>query len=137
MPEEFYGYKANPAEMSFAGLMVHIANSNQFRFAQISEDKTPAPAAPKQWTKATIIDRLRESFDYCIGKLGRLRRSNSRNHSRWIGISVQQRAEPRFCWACTSIPPTTAHKRKCTCAPTISSHRITGRKSLDAARASA
>ena len=70
MPEEFYGYKANPAEMSFAGLMVHIANSNQFRFAQISEDKTPAPAVPKQWSKATIIDRLRESFDYCIGKLG-------------------------------------------------------------------
>jgi len=70
MPEEFYGYKANPAEMSFAGLMVHIANSNQFRFAQISEDKAPAPAAPKQWTKTTIIDRLRESFDYCIGKLG-------------------------------------------------------------------
>ena len=70
MPEEFYGFKANAAEMSFAGLMVHIAGSNQFRFAQISEDKTPTPASPKQWTKATIVDRLRESFDYCIGKLG-------------------------------------------------------------------
>src|SRR5260370_38193870 len=68
MPEEFYGYKANAAEMSFAGLMVHIANSNQFRFAQISEDKTPAPAAPQQWSKPTLIDRLRESFDYGIVK---------------------------------------------------------------------
>lgn len=70
MPEEFYSYKANAEEMNFASLMVHIAGSNQFRFAQVSEDKSPAPAAPKQWTKVTIIDRLRESFDYCIVKLG-------------------------------------------------------------------
>ncbi len=70
MPEEFYRYKANPAEMNFASLMVHIAGSNRFRFAQVSEDKSPAPATPKQWTKATIIDQLRDSFDYCIGKLG-------------------------------------------------------------------
>jgi len=70
MPEEFYGYKANAEEMTFAGLMLHIANANEFRFAQISEDKAPAVVAPRYWPKTAVINRLRESFDYCIGKLG-------------------------------------------------------------------
>src|ERR1041385_1375392 len=52
MPEEFYKFKPNPEEMSFGALMVHIADSNRFRFAQISEDKSPFPPSPKQWTKA-------------------------------------------------------------------------------------
>jgi uncharacterized damage-inducible protein DinB len=70
MPEKFYAFKPNPEEMHFGSLMVHIADSNRFRFAQVSEDKTHAPAMPKELTKAAIIDRLRESFDYCIAKLG-------------------------------------------------------------------
>jgi len=70
MPEKFYSFKPNPAEMNFGSLMVHIADSNRFRFAQVSEDKTPAPPAPKNFDKAAIIERLGESFDYCIAKLG-------------------------------------------------------------------
>jgi uncharacterized damage-inducible protein DinB len=69
MPEKFYAFKPNPAEMNFASLMVHIAGSNRFRFAQISEDKSPAPPAPNKVNKETIIAALRESFDYCIQKL--------------------------------------------------------------------
>ncbi len=69
MPEKFYRFKPNPAEMNFVSLMVHIADSNRFRFAQVSEDKAPAPAMPKEVNKAVIIERLRDSFDYCIGKL--------------------------------------------------------------------
>jgi uncharacterized damage-inducible protein DinB len=70
MPEKLYGFKPNPEEMNFGSLMVHIGDSNRFRFAQVAEDKTPAPAMPKEVTKASIIDRLRDSFDYCIAKLG-------------------------------------------------------------------
>ncbi len=69
MPERFYRFKPNPAEMNFATLMVHIADSNRFRFAQVSDDKTPAPALPKEVNKAVIVDRLRDSFDYCIARL--------------------------------------------------------------------
>ena len=32
MPESDYGFKATPAEMSFGGLMVHIADSSVYRF---------------------------------------------------------------------------------------------------------
>jgi uncharacterized damage-inducible protein DinB len=70
MPEKFYAFKPNPEEMNFATLMIHIANSNRFRFAQVSEAKTAAPAQPKEWNKAAIIDWLRASFDYCIETLG-------------------------------------------------------------------
>jgi uncharacterized damage-inducible protein DinB len=69
MPENLYGFKPNPAEMNFASLMIHIADSNRFRFAQVSGDKTPAPPAPKQWNKASIIEHMRHSFDYCIEKM--------------------------------------------------------------------
>jgi uncharacterized damage-inducible protein DinB len=70
MPEKFYSFKPNPEEMNFGSLMIHIADSNRFRFAQVSEDKTPGPPAPKNFDKAAIIERLGESFDYCIAKLG-------------------------------------------------------------------
>jgi hypothetical protein len=66
MPEKFYSFKANPEEMSFATLLIHIANSNRFRFAQVAEAKTPPPAAPKEWNKAVIVDWVRASFNYCI-----------------------------------------------------------------------
>jgi len=70
MPEKFYSFKANPEEMTFATLLIHIANSNRFRFAQVAEAKTPPPAAPKEWNKAVIVDWVRASFDYCIETLG-------------------------------------------------------------------
>jgi len=70
MHEKFYKFKPNPQEMNFATLMVHIADSNRFRFAQIAGDKSPAPAAPKEWNKEAIVARLGDSFDYCIQKLG-------------------------------------------------------------------
>ncbi len=70
MPEKFYSFKPNPEEMNFAALMIHIANSNRLRFAQVAEDKLPAPPAPKQWNKDLIVDWLRASFDYSIAMLG-------------------------------------------------------------------
>jgi len=108
MPEDLYGYKANAEEMSFAGLMVHIANSNQFRFAQVSEDKSPAPAAPKQWTKATIIDRLRESFDYCIGKLGTITEEQLK---RQFQVGWYQRPEASGSQILLGMYAHTAHHR--------------------------
>ncbi len=69
MPEELYKYKANPAEMNFAALMIHIADSNYFRFAQIAGDKTTGLPKPEHWSKAAIVDRLAASFDYCLEKL--------------------------------------------------------------------
>jgi uncharacterized damage-inducible protein DinB len=69
MPEDLYKYKPNPEVMSFGALMVHIAQSNHFRFAQVAGDDKARLVNQKLWTKATILDALRQSFDYCIATL--------------------------------------------------------------------
>ena len=69
MPEDLYKYKPHPESMSFGALMVHIAQTNHFRFAQVAADSKAAPVNQKVWTKANILDALRQSFDYCIATL--------------------------------------------------------------------
>ena len=68
MPESDYGFKATPAEMSFGGLMVHIADSSVYRFWQLSGAKPPYKPAQEEakLSKAEILDRLVKSFDYVI-----------------------------------------------------------------------
>lgn len=68
MPEEQYRFKPNDEVMSFGALMVHIASSQAFRFAQIAGAQSPLKIPPKV-DKAIILDLLRQSFDYCIGLL--------------------------------------------------------------------
>jgi uncharacterized damage-inducible protein DinB len=60
--------------MSFAALMIHIATSNAFRFAQIAG--TPMPlTVPQTIAKAdaknVVKKLLTDSFDYCIAQLDR------------------------------------------------------------------
>lgn len=72
MPLEKYGYKVSEEEMSFAALMIHIATSNAFRFAQIIGKPMPltVPATlPKDGAKELAKKLLAESFDFCLAQL--------------------------------------------------------------------
>ena len=75
MPADKYGFKATEAEMSFGALMVHIAGSQSFRFAQVSGTKPPpqlaAPTTGKV-SKDQILGMLADSFDYVIRVLPKL-----------------------------------------------------------------
>jgi uncharacterized damage-inducible protein DinB len=75
MPAEFYSFKPNPEEMTFAEQMIHIAASNVFRFHEISGitppfpfdlDKPPAP------NKESVLKFLDQSFDYVIDVLPKI-----------------------------------------------------------------
>ncbi len=68
MPEADYSFKATAAEMSFGGLMMHIADSSVYRFWQLSGVKPPYDLKQEgsKLSKAEIIDRLGKSFDYVI-----------------------------------------------------------------------
>ncbi|HET9401683.1 MAG TPA: DinB family protein [Candidatus Acidoferrales bacterium] len=69
MPAEFYDFKPNPEEMSFGEQMIHIAESNVFRFNQITGIPGPFaldPAKPHAADKATAVKLLEQSFDYVI-----------------------------------------------------------------------
>ncbi|HLJ48276.1 MAG TPA: DinB family protein [Bryobacteraceae bacterium] len=74
MPADQYGFKVADGEMSFAALMIHIASSQSFRFAQVAGVPNPLEVPkelPKGQAKAIAMDLLRKSFDYCIGQLGK------------------------------------------------------------------
>lgn len=72
MPAEFYDFKPNPEEMSFGEQMNHIAESNVFRFNQITGIQAPFaldPSKPHVADKGSVIKLLEQSFDYVIAVL--------------------------------------------------------------------
>ena len=72
MPVEKYGFKTSDEEMTFAALMIHIATSNAFRFAQISGKPNPVHVPgtiPKEQAKEIAKKLLADSFDFCIAQL--------------------------------------------------------------------
>ena len=65
MPDDGYASKPNPAEMTFAAQLEHIADSNAFFFSKITDAKFPLAKAETH-DKASVIKRLNDSFDYAI-----------------------------------------------------------------------
>ena len=75
MPAEKYGFKVSSEEMPFAALMLHIATSQAFRFAQISGQPMPfeiPKSIPKDSAKQFVMKLLAQSFDFCIAQLDAL-----------------------------------------------------------------
>jgi uncharacterized damage-inducible protein DinB len=75
MPAEFYGFKPNPDEMTFAEQMLHIAVSNVFRFQQITGMQPPFPvdlSKPLNPDKTNVLKVLGQSFDYVMEALPRI-----------------------------------------------------------------
>ena len=70
MPADKYSFKPTPQQMSFGQLMLHVAGSNEFMCATISGQKAPqreklTPTSPKD----KLVERLKQSFDYCTAAL--------------------------------------------------------------------
>lgn len=66
MPADKYGFKPTPAQMSFGQLVLHVAGSNEFMCATIAGSKAPQRAKlDSTATKATLVARVKESFNYC------------------------------------------------------------------------
>jgi uncharacterized damage-inducible protein DinB len=71
MPAADYGFKPNPAEMSFGEQMAHIAGSNAFFFSTLSGQKSPV-GKPANFDKPTVLKMLNDSYDFCIAALAGL-----------------------------------------------------------------
>ena len=67
MPAESYDFKPNPEEMSFGGLMIHIADQNSDSCA--SAAGTKPLARPDTTDKQTAIKFLTDSFNKCAKEL--------------------------------------------------------------------
>jgi uncharacterized damage-inducible protein DinB len=71
MPAEGYSFKPTPGEFSFAEQMIHIAHANYAWFSGVMNEKRSI-ADVKSEDKASVVAYLRDTFDYCIGALGRI-----------------------------------------------------------------
>jgi len=71
MPEEKYGFKPVPDEMSFGEQLLHIAgNLNWLTSSYITSNKSPVTKAATQVQKKDeIIQVLNKTYEYAIGAL--------------------------------------------------------------------
>jgi uncharacterized damage-inducible protein DinB len=68
MPAEDYGFKPNPAEMSFGEQLAHIARANAHFFASLSGKENPI-GKPANFEKPAVLKLLNDSYDFCIAAL--------------------------------------------------------------------
>ena len=73
MPADKYSFKPTPAQMSFADIMVHLAQGNDYLCGAISGTKAPIrPKVVATATKEALLARLKETFQFCDESLGSL-----------------------------------------------------------------
>lgn len=65
MPEADYGFKLTPAQMSFAGQMVHLSQGLTYFLSAFKGEK-PNPPKPPSDKKADVIAFVRQQFDQAI-----------------------------------------------------------------------
>lgn len=66
MPADKYDFKPTPPQMSFAKLVMHIAESNNYLCAKISDSPEPKGAELKETDgKDKLVTALKNSFDFC------------------------------------------------------------------------
>jgi len=73
MPEEHYGFKPNPEQMSYGEQMLHIAGSLFYRFAQLAGEKPPVAWPLKKTDKPAVLRVVAEAYDYTLAKLKTLK----------------------------------------------------------------
>ncbi len=71
MPDDSYASKPNPAQMTFAEQIAHIASANAFFMSKITGEKSPI-GKPAKMDKATVVKMLNDSFDWVIGSVEKL-----------------------------------------------------------------
>lgn len=66
MPANKFDYKPTPQQMSFAHLVVHMTNSNNYLCAKIGDAAAPkAPELKETVGKDKLLAALKGSFDFC------------------------------------------------------------------------
>ena len=77
MPADKYGYKPTAEQISFAHLVLHIAQSNNSLCSKIGDVPSPKQAELKETDgKDKLVGALKASFDFCSGALSKVDDSN-------------------------------------------------------------
>jgi hypothetical protein len=73
MPADKYGFKPTPQQMSFAKLVLHVTESNNFLCAKAGDAEEPKSGNLKETDgKEKLVAALKASFDFCGSALAKL-----------------------------------------------------------------
>jgi uncharacterized damage-inducible protein DinB len=73
MPANRYGFRPTPGQMSFAEVVVHVLEGNDDIGAVLGNTSAPKRNPVRAGdSKATLVVRLKETFDFCRTALGRM-----------------------------------------------------------------
>jgi hypothetical protein len=73
MPADKYGFKPTPAQMSFADIVVHLTQGNDYLCGAIGGTKAPTRAKVAATDgKDALVARLKETFAFCNDALATL-----------------------------------------------------------------
>ena len=72
MPADKYGYRPTEPQMSFARLIMHIAESNNHLCARISDSQEPKTELKDTDGKDKLVAALKGSFDFCTTVLAKV-----------------------------------------------------------------
>ena len=93
MPADKYGFKPTPAQMSFADIMVHLAQGNDFLCGAIGGTKAPTRSkVAATESKDALVARLKETFQFCDQALGNLDDSKLAEQLPMFGGKTMSRA---------------------------------------------
>lgn len=86
-------YKPTPAQMSFADIIVHLAQGNDYLCSDIAGNKAPTRSPVKATApKEQLIARLKETFDFCTESLKSLDDTKLGEQIAWFDGSKKSRA---------------------------------------------
>ena len=93
MPAEKYGYKPTPAQMSFGKIVTHLAEGNDYLCGAIGGVKAPERSKVAETdSKEKLVDRLRESFQFCDQSLAKLDDAKLSEQLPFFGGRTRSRA---------------------------------------------
>jgi len=94
MPEGKYGFKPTPAQMSFGDVLVHLSEGNDFLCSSVGGGTAPKRVEIKvQAGKDKLVERLRESFQYCDSALAKVDDAGLSRMVPWFGGHQVTRAQ--------------------------------------------
>jgi len=93
MPAEKYSFKPTPAQMSFGDVVAHVAEGNDYFCSTIAGTKAPTRTKVSGTdAKATLVARLRETFQFCDQALASLDDSKLGEELPFFGGRTRSRA---------------------------------------------
>jgi len=89
MPEEKYGYRPTPEQLTFGRIISHVAQSNGSLCALLSDTKAPATLMVSETApKAELVAALKASFAFCGPVIDGLKDARLGDSITYHGASV-------------------------------------------------